>query len=464
MKHLIDDIKRHTPKSIPGYYYLKTQNIYIPFMKVTIECLTRKISELNLFFESVLKLIEISVTDINEIADILGVSYSIVKEAIIDMVSVDYIYASENNLDITAKGKAALKTRQRVDIQKTYLKDIIVDMITGVVYDADTVKVSNPHPRDVLLESVIKIDSSYLDSHFQEINSLYQLSLKNNSIFGNSSVTSELYKIIGISYSELHYAENRVYMYKSESSDELKFEFFLDDSDKYKNEFYTQMKEHCRPCQEYFFEKSRDFVNRIAGQPIKIEPSLIEQAEIARKMLFADNVADDTKTDIFTKKRYALNDREYMSYLYNSKVLKYKRIFVCSNHVNGLLSYFFCSQLNVLAEKIPVFLIYNKNEYGAEKTIRYFFRNPSSNLFLIASEEVDESIICFDSELAMYLQENAISAFERPVVYTMSTCDFDKKAVSKLSGMLIAKYNLAGYLSETSTQNNASPRKQKSNN
>ena len=97
-------------------------------------------------------------------------------------------------------------------------------------------------------------------------------------------------------------------------------------------------------------------------------------------------------------------------------------------------------------------------------TIRYFFKNPSSNLFLIASEEVDESIICFDSELAMYLQENAISAFERPVVYTMSTCDFDKKAVSKLSGMLIAKYNLAGYLSETSTQNNASPRKQKSNN
>ena len=364
----------------------------------------------------------------------------------------------------SGKGKAALKTRQRVDIQKTYLKDIIVDMITGVVYDADTVKVSNPHPRDVLLESVIKIDSSYLDSHFQEINSLYQLSLKNNSIFGNSSVTSELYKIIGISYSELHYAENRVYMYKSESSDELKFEFFLDDSDKYKNEFYTQMKEHCRPCQEYFFEKSRDFVNRIAGQPIKIEPSLIEQAEIARKMLFADNAADDTKTDIFTKKRYALNDREYMSYLYNSKVLKYKRIFVCSNHVNGLLSYSFCSQLNVLAEKIPVFLIYNKNEYGVEKTIRYFFKNPSSNLFLIASEEVDESIICFDSELAMYLQENAISAFERPVVYTMSTCDFDKKAVSKLSGMLIAKYNLAGYLSETSTQNNASPRKQKSNN
>lgn len=91
MKNLISDVKRNTPKSIPGYYYLKTQNIYIPFMKTTIECLIRKISELNLFFESILKLIDISVKDINEIAKILGVSYSVVKEAIIDMVSIDYI-------------------------------------------------------------------------------------------------------------------------------------------------------------------------------------------------------------------------------------------------------------------------------------------------------------------------------------------------------------------------------------
>ena len=68
MKNLIDDVKHSTPKLIPGYTYIKTQNIYIPFMKVTVECLTRKTSELNLFFESILRLIEISVTDINEIA------------------------------------------------------------------------------------------------------------------------------------------------------------------------------------------------------------------------------------------------------------------------------------------------------------------------------------------------------------------------------------------------------------
>ena len=212
MKKIIDDVKRYTPKAIPGYYYLKTQKIYIPYMKITLECLTKKISELNLFFESILKLIEISVKDLNVIADILGVSYDIIKEAVIDMVSIDYIYASENSLGITNKGRKVLESGERVDIKKTYLKDIMIDAITGIVYDADTVKVSEPGKRDVLLESIVKIDSSYLDSHFQEINNLYQSQLKSNSFFGDKAITSELYKIIDISYSELHYVENKVYI------------------------------------------------------------------------------------------------------------------------------------------------------------------------------------------------------------------------------------------------------------
>ena len=203
MKNLIDNVKRHTPRAIPGYTYLKTQNIYIPFMKVTIECLTRRISELNLFFESILRLIDISVTDINEIATILGVKYNIVKEAVIDMVSIDYIYTSETKLGITPKGANALKTKQRVDITKTYLKDVMIDTITGMVYDADTIKVSVPRPRDVLLESAIPIEDGYLDSHFQDINRAYQTQLRNESMFGDSAITSELYKIIGISHSEL---------------------------------------------------------------------------------------------------------------------------------------------------------------------------------------------------------------------------------------------------------------------
>lgn len=444
MKNLISDVKRNTPKSIPGYYYLKTQNIYIPFMKTTIECLIRKISELNLFFESILKLIDISVKDINEIAKILGVSYSVVKEAIIDMVSIDYIYASENTLGITLKGADALKTRQRVDIQKIYLKDIMVDMITGAIYDSDAVKVSGTCQRDVLLDGIVHIDNGFLDSHFREINEVYQLQQKNNSVFGDGTVTSEIYKTIGILYSKLHYVENRVYMYKSESSDELMFVFSSDSNDRYKNEFYNQLKDSCRPCQEYFFENRKDLVDKIQNHPTRFEPKLMAQTEEARKMLFADNVTEEIKTGAFTQRRYALNDREYLSYLYSSK-FRYSEIFICSDHINGLLSNAFCSQLNVLADKIPVFIIYNKTERNVEKSLRHFFNKPKANLYLISSDDIEESLICFNSELVIYLHERVVTAFNRPVVYMQPICDFNKKNVSETVRNLVIKYNLDGF-------------------
>lgn len=382
----------------------------------------------------------------------------LLKEAIIDMVSIDYIYASENTLGITTKGANALKTRQRVDIKKTYLKDIMVDMITGVVYDADAVKVSGTRQRDVLLEGIVQVDNGFLDSHFQEINEVYQLHQKNNSVFGNGTVISELYKMIGISYSEIHYDENKVYMYKSESSDELRFVFSSDSNDRYKNEFYNQLKDSFRPCQEYFFEKNIDLVRKLQSKPPMLEPNLMMQTENTRRLLFADNVTEEVKTDAFIQRRYALNDSEYLSYLYSSKSLRYGRIFICSDHMNGLLSNAFCSQLNVLADKIPVFIIYHKTEYKVKDSLRYFFKNPSANLHLISSEDIEENFICFDSELVMYLHESVVTAFDRPVVYMQLICDFNKKNVSETVGKLISKYNLDEFIIPNRTQNGAQKR------
>ncbi len=446
MKNLIDDIKRHTPRPISGYRYLKTQKIYIPFTKITIECLTRKVSVLNLFFESILKLIDISVKDINQIARILGVPYSVVKEAVVDMVSVNYIYASENTLGITSKGANALKTRQRIDIQKTYLKDIIVDMITGSVYDGDSVKVSNTHKSDVLLEGVIQIDNSFLDSHFREINEVYQLQQKNKSIFSSDAITNELYKTIGISYSELHYVENEVYMYKSESSDELMFVFSTDSSDRYKKEFYNQLKDEFRPCQEYFFENSRNLVNKIQCKQLMFESDLMAHTENIKKILFDDSTIEEDKIDAFIQRRYALNDKEYLSYLYSSRASKYSKIFICCDHINRLLSHVFCSQLNVLANKVPVFIIYDKSEYNVEKSLKYFFKNPNVNLHLIPSEDIEENLICYDLELVIYLRESVVTAFNRPVFCMQQICDFNKGNVTETVVNLISKYNLDRFI------------------
>lgn len=459
MKNLIDDVKHSTPKLIPGYTYIKTQNIYIPFMKVTVECLTRKTSELNLFFESILRLIEISVTDINEIAHILGVTYNIVKEAVIDMVGIDYIYTSETNLGITPKGAIALKTKQRVDITKTYLKDIMIDTITGVVHDSDAIKVSLPRQRDVLLESAIEIDGAFLDSHFQDINCVYQSQLVNDSIFGDRAATSELYKIIGISHSELQYVENRIFIFKSETSDELRYEFAADNKDLYKGEFYNQLKDSYRPCQEYFFEKSRDLINNYIRNPIKTDKGLLSQTEETQKLLFTNNLPEDTLIEAYRKERYSLNDLEYMSCLYHHKSLRSKKIVVCTNQLNALLSPAFCSQLNVIAENIPVYLIYHKSEYNITTSLNRFFKNPSKLLFFIPSNSIEENLICFDSELVMHLEEHVAPAFERHISFMRSRCTFDKNRNATTLANLFQIYSLGKYTSSKIEKNRKSDKR-----
>lgn len=442
MKKLIDDVRRHTPKIVSGYNYIKTQSVYIPFKKVTIECLTRKISELNLFFESILKLIDISVKNINEIAEILGVSIGIVNEAIVDMVNIDYVFASEGMLTITEKGMKALKTRKKVDIQKSYLNDLIVDMITGAVYDADSVKFSKTGSRNVILETVVNIDDVYLDTHFQEINNIYQMQQKNNSVFDNSSITNELYKIIGVSYTELHYLESKVYIYKSDSSDELFFSFANDSNDKYKNEFYNQLKSGFRPCQEYFFEKNRDFISELKKREAGKDEKKASQTHAVSKLLFLDKTSEEDLLDSFVQDRYALNDTEYLSYLYYPNAFRYRRVFICTNNLRRLLSNAFCSQINILAEKTPIFIVYNNNEYGINQSIRHFFKEPPKNLYLIPKESVDDNIICFDSKVLMYLQEHIVTAFDRSISYLQLECCFNKQVVKDELNRIVEKYNL----------------------
>ena len=449
MKNLIDDVRQHTPKIVSGYNYIKTQSIYIPFEKVTVECLIRKISELNLFFESILKLIDVSVKNINDIAEILGVSTNIVNEAIVDMVNIDYVFVSEGMLTITKKGMQALETRKKVDIQKIYLKDLIVDMITGAVYDADSIKFSKTGSRNVMLESVVDINNAYLDTHFLDINNIYQLQQKNNSVFGNSSVTNELYKIITVTYRELHYLESKIFIYKSDSSDELFFDFSNDNNDKYKNEFYNQLKDGYRPCQEYFFEKNRKFIDEIKKRAIGTDDKKTLQTQPVSKLLFSDKTLEDDLLKSFIQDRYSLNDTEYLSYLYYPKAFRYGKICVCSNNMGRLLSNAFCSQINVLAKKIPIFIVYNKNEYKIDQSIRHFFKESPKNLHLIPKERVDDNIICFDSEVLMYLQEHITTAFDKQISYLKLECCFDKNNVKDEMNRIFKKYNL-----KISTQKN----------
>lgn len=77
MDKIIQSLMHTIPKNLSGLYVVKNSEIFIPYKEVGIECLTKEISEINLFFECILKFISIGVNDIGEISRILGVSYNI---------------------------------------------------------------------------------------------------------------------------------------------------------------------------------------------------------------------------------------------------------------------------------------------------------------------------------------------------------------------------------------------------
>lgn len=445
MKNLIDYVKRHTSKIIPGYEYIKTQKVYIPVKKITIECQIRKISELNLFFESILKLIDISVKKIVEISEILGVSDDIIKEAVVDMVNIDYVFVSEGILTITEKGKLALKTKQKIDIKKYYLKDLIVDMVTGSIYDLDSIRLSKPLSRSVVLEEIINVDNEYLDMNFKKINNAYQLQQKNNSVFKNDVIINEIYKIIGISYSELCYFENNIYIYKSESSDELLFDLSNDSNDKYKNEFYNQLKDSYRPCQDYFFEKDRKLINKLKEQTTEKEHNRLLQTKALKELLFSDEVDDEKMFSSFTQDRYSINDSEYLSYFYYPKAFRYNEIYICSDNLGRFLSNELCYQIKMISNNVPVYIIYNKNEYKIKDSICHFFRDQKENLHFIPKDIVDESLICFYPYIIMDLHEQIVTAFDKTISYLQISCTFNKGVVINKISEIIRKYSLSEF-------------------
>ena len=49
------------------------RHIFIPYCEIGISCLTKEVTEINLFFETILKLIDIDVSDVHEISSIMGI-------------------------------------------------------------------------------------------------------------------------------------------------------------------------------------------------------------------------------------------------------------------------------------------------------------------------------------------------------------------------------------------------------
>lgn len=136
MKQLVAAVSRKLPRELKNFHLIKRQSIFIPYCEIGITCLTKEVTEINLFFETILKLIDIEVADVYEISAIMGVEFKLLKEAIVDMIEQKYIITSQNKLIMTPRGRKALADRKQVTIRKRNINELSVNMITGNIEES----------------------------------------------------------------------------------------------------------------------------------------------------------------------------------------------------------------------------------------------------------------------------------------------------------------------------------------
>ena len=434
MNKLIKSVKQSLPKDIRGYKYRKKQEVYIPYAEIGIECLTRNESEINLFFETVLRLLNIGVKDISEIADILGITYNIIKEVVVDMIEEKYVFTSENRLTITPKGKKALETRKLVEIQKVNINNIVINLITGEIKSLYEIKKHWVDINSVCLNEELIISKEFLDKNYSDLNKIFQKSQIDENVYLNKSVIKELYKILGIAYKNLIYTKSELLLYENEDNEDFQLIFKDDINEQYINCFYKQIKNDAPPCLENFFERNASFIKNDINNKKNEDENAYNITKELRAMLRSseDNVEDDVYTKFF-EKRYMLEDMEYKYYFQYFNEFEFEKLVIISNRLTKIIDTNLIESIALISKKKPIFIIYDASEYGVKKMINQIVEKcDKKNVILNTLGSVPlPTKICFFPFLLVDIKESISSIFNRPVSIKDALMNFNNKEVSK---------------------------------
>ena len=458
MSNLIKTILSKCPPEVPDFICIKSTDVFFPYMEIGVDCLVRDISELSLVFEVILSLTEINVCSINDICSILGLSFDIVKEVVVDLVSLDYVTASEASIRITDKGMHALKSKKSIQIKKYNLNNVAIDLITGKIFDIDSITFESVSKQSICFQGNVYVDLAYLERNMQDIKLLFDAQQKAiNEQYRKS--TKELYRMISIHHQKLKYIKKKLYIYKSINSEDLQFYLDNEPEGAYHDAMYEQLKGQLAPSLERFFESDREFKKKAGNFSFDSEKysKMIELKGVLSSQLESILVLD---TDFFCGKRYSFFDNEYLYYFENDKEINYKQLIIYSNRINSILNRSIYEEIKRISENKSVYIIYDKNEYNAKGSIEFFIPNDKrKNIHIIESSDISQSIICFSDSLMIDLEEYALSTLNGIISIKIPTISFDSKEVSNMISKLKEKTDIKKYLSHDNEHSTTKPDK-----
>lgn len=443
MKHVIEAIARDIPKEIKNHQLIKRQDIYIPYREIGIECLTKDTAEINLFYETILKFIDIGVCDIEEIAKIIGVEYKLLKEVIVDMIEEHYISTSQYKLVMTKRGREALLSRKLVTIQKKNINQVMVNMITGVIEESEHITISRVKKYDLCLNEITNITKDFLESNYSSINDIYQKNRIESSIFQMRYTSRELYKILDVAYNELCFVKEELLIYKNEDSDDYEYIISNDSGDRYINAFYNQVKEIIFPGLENLFERDWKFVKDCEPFCL-IENSEKKQTDKLKHLLHDCDAITDEVYQEFTKSRKLLDNKEIEKYFLYKKDIPYEGIIIAGNRLRKILSREIINSLNEESKK-KIIIIYDSGEYDIENFLKHKFQIliKKGKIQLIREDHLSDNYICFYPNILIDIRESIANIFRHSVAILEGNIYFDSSEIKAKMASVIEKKKIA---------------------
>jgi len=443
MKQLIESIARTIPKEAQNNHLIKRQDIYIPYCEIGVTCLTKDISQINTFYETILKFIDIGVTDIYEIATVMGIEFKLLKEVIVDMVDKQYLVTSENKVLMTPKGKQSLESRKVVTIRKRNISQIIVNMITGEIEEKDNVQYTNALWEELCLNEEQIITKDFLDKHYANINEIYQKNQIEYNVFNTNYLSRELYKILDIAYNQLIYKKEELLIFKNNETNSFEFRITGDIAECYLNCFYNQIRDIVSPGLENFFERDWNFSKQNKKQFVT-DTTDEERAKEVVKELYGSEIITDELIKKFTQERALIGESEISTYFSHQQEMEYEGIIISCKRLRKLLNKGIISSINQIQNK-KIIISYDANEYKIEEFLNKNFSEliRQKKIMLIKNDDITENIICFYPNVYICFKEIVENIFERPFTIVNGKIEFEEEVIKEKMDETIAEKTIS---------------------
>ena len=448
MKQLVAAVARKLPRELKNFHLIKKQDIYIPYCEIGITCLTKEVTEINLFFETILKLIDIEVFDVYEISAIMGVEFKLLKETIVDMIDQRYIITSENKLIMTPKGRKALADRKLVTIRKRNLNELSVNMITGNIEESEKNVFVQPSKRDICLSEEQTITKDFLESNYAIINEIYQRNQIEANIFNTKILQRELYKILDIAYEKLYYVKDELLIYKSDDSEDYEFIIRGDIGERYQNSFYRQVREVVYSGMENFFERDWNFSQNHYDKRIVSQADRQCTRNLIEKLNGNEIISDELLNE-YTHTRALIDETELETIFLYNKEFNYEGIIISCERLKKLLTPNIISTLNQISKK-RTWLLHDPQEYNVKKILEQNLGDKIKKklISVLENKKLSEQFVCFYPNILVEFVEKTEKVFDRPITIFESRIEFNSDVIRNKMDEIIDEYKISFSLPE----------------